>query len=110
MANRVDNAKPPAADKGAAKDTPAAAAAAPAPEPGGIKPFIPLIANLILMPALAYVMTAFVLVPKLAKKTGTPAEAVAEPAPADHGEPSHGGAASEGAPGPGGKMKYSVPL
>ena len=113
MANRVDNAKQPAADKGAAKDAPAAAAvAAPAAEAGGIKPFIPLIANLILMPALAYAMTAFVLVPKLAKKTAAPAEAAAaEPAPAEHGESSaHGGAPAEGTPGPGGKMKYSVPL
>jgi flagellar FliL protein len=117
MANRVENAKPPAADKGAAKEAPAAAApaAAPAAEAGGIKPFIPLIANLVLMPVLAYAMTAFVLVPKLAKKAGH-AETSAEPAaaaPAEHGEAassSHGSEASEGAVGANGKIKYSVPL
>jgi flagellar protein FliL len=113
MANRVDNAKAP--DKGAAKEAPAAAAAAPAPEPGGIKPFIPLIANLVLMPVLAYVMTAFVLVPKLAKKVGAPETAPEAAAPAAHGESAHGaseehGGAGGGAVTSGGKIKYSAPL
>jgi flagellar FliL protein len=114
-ANRLENAKPAAADRGAAKETPAAAAApAPAAESGGIKPFIPLIANLILMPVLAYAMTAFVLVPKLAKKVISPNAAV-EPAEPAHGEDSKGAHASgeSAAGGPvesGGKIKYSVPL
>src|SRR5689334_22839301 len=100
MANRVDNAKAPSAEKGgAAKEAAVAPAAAAAPEAGGIKPFIPLIANLVLMPVLAYVMTAFVLVPKLAKKAGAP-EAAAEPvAAAPHGEPAHGGGEEHGAAG-----------
>jgi flagellar FliL protein len=111
MANRVDNAKPPAADKGAAKEAPAAAApaAAPVAEPGGIKPFIPLIANLVLMPVLAYAMTAFVLVPKLAKKV-THTEAAPEPAATAHGESSSHEPEPEGAPAGNGKIKYSVPL
>ena len=112
MANRVENTKAPA---GAAKEAPAAApAAAAAPEPGGIKPFIPLIANLILMPVLAYVMTAFVLVPKLANKAGTPGAAHEPAAAAPHGESAHGATEEHGAAGgavtSGGKIKYSSPL
>src|SRR5688572_27341828 len=90
--NRLEN-KSAAADRGSAKEAPATPAAAPAPEPGGIKPFIPLIANLVLMPVLAYVMTAFVLVPRLAKNVGAPVEAhEQEAAPADD----HGAAAAHG--------------
>ncbi|HUS36120.1 MAG TPA: flagellar basal body-associated FliL family protein [Verrucomicrobiae bacterium] len=116
MANRVDNVKAPSAEKGgAAKDAAAPPAAAAAPEPGGIKPFIPLIANLVLMPVLAYVMTAFVLVPRLAKKAGAP-EASPEPAAAAsaHGESAHGSTDEHGPGGgavtSGGKLKYSAPL
>lgn len=110
MANRVDNAKPAATAPGA-KDAPAASP--PAPEPAGIKAFIPLIANLILMPVLAYVMTAFVLAPRLAKKIGGPTDtAVEHAAPAEaHGDNSHG--AADGGNGQmvsGGKIKYSAPL
>ena len=110
-ANRLENVK--SADKGAAKEAPAAAAPAPA-ETGGIKPFIPLIANLILMPVLAYAMTAFVLVPKLAKKVINPSAGV-EPAEPAHGEESKGahGSGEGGAGGAvesGGKIKYSTPL
>lgn len=111
MANRVENTKAPA---GAAKEAPAAAQAAAAPEPGGIKPFIPLIANLILMPVLAYVMTAFVLVPKLAKKASAPEAAPEAAAPAAHGDSAHGSNEEHGAAGgavtSGGKIKYSAPL
>jgi flagellar FliL protein len=113
MANRIENAKPAGADKGAAKEAApqAAAAPAPAPEAGGIKPFIPLIANLVLLPVLAYVMTAFVLVPKLAKKVGPAEASVAESAAgsSSHGE-SSSGSKSEGVEGANGKIKYSVPL
>lgn len=42
-------------------DNPAPAAAAS----GGFKAWLPLIANLVLMPVLAYVMTVFVLLPKM---------------------------------------------
>ena len=111
MANRLENAK--SADKGAAKEAaPAAAtAAAPAAESGGIKPFIPLLANLILMPVLAYAMTAFVLVPKLAKKAGHTDAAVESAAPAHGEESSHGGKSEGGsAVDSNGKIKYSVPL
>ena len=111
VANRLEN-KPAAADRGAAKEAPSAPAAAPAPEPSGVKPFIPLIANLVLMPVLAYVMTAFVLAPKLAQNVGAPVEAHdAAAAPADnHGDSAHGGEAGDGAVVSGGKIKYSAPL
>lgn len=48
-------------------DTPAAEAPA---KGGGFKAFIPLIATLVLMPAVAWAMTQFVLVPKLQKSLG----------------------------------------
>jgi flagellar FliL protein len=123
MANRVENGKP-ATDKPAtngaadAKNGAAAAPPAAAAAPGGVKAFLPLIANLVLMPVLAYAMTAFVLVPKLAKSTGGGAAA------ADHGaaaEGEHGAAAeqshgakeetkSAGAHGATGKGKTAVSL
>src|SRR5687768_16331868 len=106
-ANRIENAKPASADRGAAKEAPAAPA--PAPERSGLKPFIPLIANLVLMPVLAYLMTAFVLVAKLAKKVGEPA--AAESAPAAPGGASQTEIDSAGGTiTSGGKVKYSAPL
>src|SRR5437868_5012089 len=76
MTNRADAAKAPAAEKAPAAANEAQAAAAPAS--GGIKQFLPIIANVILMPVLAYAMTAFVLVPKLAKKSSGESAATAE--------------------------------
>lgn len=60
-----------------AKEAPAAAAA-PAGG-GGIKAMLPLILNLVLMPAVAFALTQFVLLPKLKA-----------PAPAAHGAPAEG--------------------
>jgi flagellar protein FliL len=115
MANRVENQKTAPAEKPPTNGAPEtngnghAAAVAPA---AGIKTYIPLIANLVLMPVLAYVMTAFVLVPKLAKKTGGGAEPAAEAASNAHGaESAHG--KSEGGESKDpvtGKTKISVPL
>ena len=79
----------------------------PSPAPGaapagGIKALLPLILAVVLMPVLAYVMTMFVLLPKLQKATGGAAAAghtesssdagheKAEPA-AKHGEAKAGG-------------------
>src|SRR5262249_957647 len=56
-ANRLEQPKP------AEAPAPAAAEAA-APAKGG-NPWIPLIANIILMPAIAYGLTTFVLIPKI---------------------------------------------
>lgn len=91
-----------------AKEAPAAPAAAPAG--GGIKAMLPLILNLVLMPAIAFAMTQFVLVPKLSAPAAPAAghaeggdghEAAADPhaAPDDgHGkkEDSHGAAKDDG--------------
>ena len=83
MVNRAEAAKGAApADKAPAAhgahgahaaDKNGAAAAQVPPASGGIKALLPLIANVVLMPVLAYAMTAYVLVPKLAKKTGSSA-------------------------------------
>jgi flagellar basal body-associated protein FliL len=91
-----------------AKEAPAAPAAAPGG--GGIKAMLPLILNVVLMPAIAFAMTQFVLVPKLSAPA-TPAaghaeageghEAAADPhaAPDDaHGkkDDGHGAAKDDG--------------
>lgn len=113
MANRVENAKNPAPEKPGANGAPDAHAAA-APAPSGVKAFLPLIANLVLMPVLAYAMTAFVLVPNLAKKTGGGEEhSAAEASSGAHGEEKgHGGkgGAGESKDPVTGKTKISVPL
>lgn len=78
---------------------------------GGIKPMLPLILNVVLMPVMAYVMTVFVLLPKM-NSGGVPVHARAESSESaesgsGHGEPAkeeHGG----GKHGGGGKA--SVPL
>lgn len=49
---------------------PEAAPAAEAPSGGGVKAFLPLILAVVLMPALAFGMTKFVLVPQLQKSLG----------------------------------------
>ncbi|HXT12504.1 MAG TPA: flagellar basal body-associated FliL family protein [Candidatus Angelobacter sp.] len=74
-ANRTENA--PAPDEAtSAEET---AAAAPAAASGGFKAWLPLIVMAVLMPAVAYVMTTFVLVPRLQKGLGVVA-AAASPA------------------------------
>ena len=55
-----------------------AAAAAAAPSTGGLKAWLPLILTVVLMPALAYAMTSFVLLPHLQKGLGMTS------APAEH--------------------------
>src|ERR1700722_3573708 len=93
-----EDAKAPA--EGAA---PAAAAPAAA---GGIKAWLPLIVAVVLMPALAYATTKFVLLPKL-EKSLNPTGAAAASAPG--AEP----AAAEGKPGEkpaSGKAKVSVAM
>ena len=67
-ANRTEGA--PAPDEAATKEAAPAAAAATAAPSGGIKAWLPLIVMIILMPALAFAMTNFVLVPKLQKSLG----------------------------------------
>jgi flagellar protein FliL len=73
------------ADKNQADLDPAEGEAAAAPaKSGGIKAMLPLIITLVLMPAVAWAMTSFVLVPKLQKSLGIkPAEHVESD---EHGE------------------------
>ena len=100
------------------------AAATPA-APGGIKAMLPLIITVALMPVLAFVMTQFVILPKI-QKTITASATVKEGEAAEHGvnetatepaaEGAHGsageGGAAEGAPktvAKGAKATYSLP-
>ena len=77
---------PPAPNREAApEENGAEAAAAPAAASGGFKAWLPLIVMIVLMPVLAFVMTNFVIVPKLQKGLGgsTAATATASAASAD---------------------------
>jgi flagellar FliL protein len=76
---------------------------------GGIKAMLPLILNVVLMPVIAYVMTVFVLLPKI-NSGGITAHAKTEAASGDgeHGEAPAAPASGGGKHGGGGKV--SVPL
>lgn len=73
---------------------------AAAPAKGG-NPWIPLIANIILMPAIAYGLTTFVLIPKLQGGKAPAASASKEPA---------GEAGATGEKGASAKGRITVPL
>ena len=110
-------APPNGAAKGGSAENPAPDAT-PAPAGGGFKAWLPLVVTIVAMPALAYAMTAFVLVPKMKKAIGAPAavesggsaegkngeDATGETAKGEHskGDPSAG----EGGHGKGGKMTF----
>src|ERR1700709_2539577 len=66
-ANRTESS--PGTDDAAASAS-APSSGAPAASSGGIKAWLPLIVMVLLMPALAFAMTNFVLVPKLQKGLG----------------------------------------
>jgi flagellar FliL protein len=88
---------------------------------GGMKAMLPLILNVVLMPVMAYVMTVFVLLPKI-NSAGVTAHAKAgegeegghgEAAAGGHGEPAkeeHGGSGGGGKHGGGTGGKTAVPL
>lgn len=87
-----------------------------APSGGGIKSMLPLILNVVLMPVMAYVMTVFVLLPKINSANVT---AAARTEAGEHGEASAGGhgepakeegGSSGGKHGGGGGGKNTVPL
>ncbi len=59
----ADDRKPAGAESAAAETAPAAAG-------GGVKAWLPLIIAVVLMPALAFGMTKFVIVPELQKSLG----------------------------------------
>ncbi len=93
--NRLEQPKPE-------EPRPAAAAEAAAPAKGG-NPWIPLIANIILMPAIAYGLTTFVLIPKI--QGGKAGHEAAKEESGGH-EGAHGGEA----PKSGVKGRVTVPL
>ena len=78
---------------------------------GGIKSMLPLILNVVLMPVMAYVMTVFVLLPKI---NGNSVHAEAKVEDGGHGEAAasggHGEASSKGSGHGAGKDKAIVPL
>jgi flagellar FliL protein len=107
--NRVDAAKAAAAEKGSASAS-AEVAAAPEPAKSKVKEYLPLLANVVLMPVLAYAMTSFVLVPKLAKKSGGETAHAAAPAEGSKHESSSAKTDEAEKDPVTGKVKISVPL
>jgi flagellar FliL protein len=110
--NRMDGSKPaPEAKAEAEKKGPAevpAAGSAPAAS-GGIKPWLPLIINVLMMPALAYGVTTFVIAPKLggaATKSEAPKAESKEHGGGKKTEEGHGGGPRETA----GRTKHTAPL
>jgi len=110
------------ADKTPNAEGAAAAAEKPAGGGGGIKAFIPLLANLVLMPVIAYLLVTMVLVPKLQSSMGG-ADSQKEAAPAKHEASAKGEGKSESGgkeekksekkgekKGESGKTKFVVPL
>ena len=89
MANRLDPGKSTEEVQGAS----AGKAEAPAAKGGGGKVWVPVIANIVLMPAVAYALTTFVLIPKIQGGRGESTEAHAEGGDA-HG--AHGGGSGGG--------------
>jgi len=85
MADKPSEPKPVADEAAGKAATPDAAAekteAAPS-APGGFMAWLPLIVMVVLMPALAFAMTRFVLAPRLVRAVSTSEQADAEPAPA----------------------------
>jgi len=81
---------------------------------GGMKAMLPLILNIVLMPVIAYVMTVFVLLPKI-NSAGVAAHAKTEGGDAvaesgGHGEPAKEEKGGGGKHGGGAGGKTSVPL
>ena len=100
---RASQEAPNAAPEGGA----AGGANAAGGQPGGIKPWLPLIIAVVTMPALAFAMTRFVILPKLQHEAGqeSPAATAAEPA----AESSTPATTDEAKPGTG-KLKVMVPM
>jgi flagellar FliL protein len=98
--NRLEATKAEEAQKQPAP----AAATPPAQTQSPIKAWLPLATNVLLMPALAYAITVFVLVPKL-QSPAPPAETAAS-----HAEAEAGGASSASESSLGGKRKHTCPL
>jgi flagellar FliL protein len=83
----------------------AEASTAGAKPPGGIKTMLPLIITLMLMPVVAWVMTTFVLVPKLQKSLGITPAAHEKSAGGEEGGHESASAGESGGKESGGKEK-----
>jgi len=96
---------PPAPNRAevAPEENGAETAPAPAAASGGFKAWLPLIVMIVLMPVLAFVMTNFVIVPKLQKGLGGSAATTAAAA-------ASGDSSSKGKKEAAGAKKESVPM
>jgi flagellar protein FliL len=88
---------PPAPNRAEAapEENGAEAATAPAAASGGFKAWLPLIVMIVLMPALAFAMTNFVIVPKLKKGLGGSAATTAAASGESSAKPKKEGAAAK---------------
>ncbi len=66
-----------------------AAAPAAAPASGGAKVWLPLVANLVIMPCVAYVLAVYVILPKLEARMGQEGGGTAKPAAGHHASGKH---------------------
>lgn len=80
---------------------------------GGLKGWLPLLVAVVVMPAVAYVMTTFVLVPKLQHQLGLSSVSAREPGaePSAHAAgPAHSSGSAQPQPGKARGPKIKVPL
>ncbi|HEY1171665.1 MAG TPA: flagellar basal body-associated FliL family protein [Verrucomicrobiae bacterium] len=106
----------PGAEAGAEKKNGAAPAeAAASAKPGGFAVWAPLLANIVLMPALGFATFTFLIQPKLGQTAAAPAEHAEAKAEdghgggGEHGESSSGGGAHGGKGGAKGKVTVPLP-
>lgn len=91
-ANRLESVKAP---EDTAKNGHDKKEAAAPPQSGGGKLWIPLIANIVLMPVIAYALTTFVILPKLGGKPAAEAESGGSEQEEGHGGGKTGGKAAK---------------
>lgn len=103
----ADSKSVTASEKSDATESPAAKpAGSGAAGGGGFAAWLPLVLTIIAMPALAYAITTFFIVPQIQRANGQGAPAAAGAPSAAHGEQP----AAHGAPGASTKGKHSVAL
>ncbi len=89
-----------------APEAPGSPPAAPARSGGGLMAWVPLIATIVVMPALAYATTTFYIVPHIQRAVGAaPADAATPAAPKGGGHAEAGGHAGSGESG---KQTFSL--
>lgn len=117
-ANKNDEAKGGAQEAKPASETEGAegkaAGAKPAKSGGGIKSFLPLIITCVAMPALAFVTTNYILLPKVRAAMGqgavTSSSAEAAPSSGSEAKSDSKEGSKEGAKGGSAKAKFTVPM